>query len=110
MLTAIDVPQAIKEKIEDFFKDNFAVGNSREASLETFELDGSEFHFKVHCRSRQTNSVINYSVSYDLEATYDFLSPADGELSVTININHIGRKRFSASIREIVSLFSEIPH
>ncbi|OKP90035.1 hypothetical protein A3842_03925 [Paenibacillus sp. P3E] len=67
----------VKARIADYCKENLAVGNERDARVEELSLNGTVVNLKVWIRSKHKvfAGVTLYSVTYEINGTYDLINP-----------------------------------
>lgn len=74
------VKDSISTEIATFLKNNYAVGNERDASVEALEIRGSKLYMRAQIRSRQVTKVfgkkvVTYSLTNTVETSFDPLNP-----------------------------------
>ena len=74
------VKDSISSEIAAFLKNNYAVGNEKDASVEALEVRGSKLYMRAQIRSRQVTKVfgkkvVTYSLTNTVETSFDPLNP-----------------------------------
>ncbi|OMF31924.1 RICIN domain-containing protein [Paenibacillus peoriae] len=81
----------IKKRLEDYIKDNFAVGNKRNAHIEEFELRGIVLYFKVRVQSKEEKRepviglVTVYSLTYHVEGNINLIIPDPDKIEICVD-------------------------
>ncbi|WP_127549699.1 hypothetical protein [Paenibacillus amylolyticus] len=88
-MAAIDT-EKVKQRLDAYIEDHFAVGNKRNADIEEFELREEVLHFKLRVQSKEVKRtpfgrVTVYSLTYHVEGDVNLISPDPDDVKICVD-------------------------